>query len=268
MRFQGKVALVTGATKEAGATLARRFAGEGAAVACLGRSESLGKAAARSIEDAGGRAIFVPVQLAEEASVKAAIAEVVRAFGRLDVVINHAAAQDLLKGVGESPVAEEPSELFDQILKVNLYAPFWICKYAIPEMLKNGGGVVLSVSSINAARAADGMPAYVASKSGLEGLMRQVANDYGRQGIRANSIALGSMRHAETEVVFGNPEQATVRNHARMLDFPSVPDDLADLLLFLASDQARFITGSVIPLDGGALSRYPAPHFGANVSSS
>src|SRR5262249_35699381 len=135
MRFRNKVAIVTGATREAGITIARRFAAEGAAVACLGRTEVRGEAAAKSIRDGGGKAIFIRTDVSQEESVRAAVADTLEAFGRIDIVVNHAAAQDVLRDTGESRVTEEPTAVFDSILKVNLYGAFWMAKYALPAMI-------------------------------------------------------------------------------------------------------------------------------------
>ena len=243
MRFQNKVAIVTGATREAGITIARRFAAEGAAVACLGRTEKRGEAAAKSIRDAGGRAIFIRTDVSREDSVRAAVAGTLDAFGRIDIVVNHAAAQDVLRDTGESRVTEEPTAVFDSILKVNLYGVFWMAKYALPAMIRNGAGVFLSVSSVNSVRVPPSMPAYVASKAGLEGLTRQIANDYGAERIRANAIGLGSLYHEMSAAILDDPRQSGPRKQASMVADPATPDELAGLLMFLASDEAATSPG-------------------------
>jgi NAD(P)-dependent dehydrogenase (short-subunit alcohol dehydrogenase family) len=259
MRFAGKVVIITGATKEAGGTLAARFAAEGASVAGLGRSSAQGEAIAQSIVKSGGKAVFIAADLAIESQVAEAVQRTVANFGRLDVIVNHAAATDMTCVTGEAPVTHESSAVFDQILKVNLYGPFWMAKYGLPALMKAGGGAFISISSVTAARAAPAMPAYVASKAGLEGLTRQIATDFGMYGVRANSIGLGAMRHSGNADLYVDPTLVAFRRAARMIPAPCTPDDLADLVTFLASDAAKFITGTVIPLDGGALAKYVSP---------
>ncbi len=257
--LEGKVALVTGGTMDMGAAIINRLADEGAAVACLGRSRAAGEAVCEGVLNKGGRAKFVPVDISREDEVRGAVKAVVEAFGRLDIIVNNAAATDILRDSGELPVVDEPTEVFDQSMKVNLYGPFWLAKYGIPHMLAVGGGAIVSVSSINASRAGFAMPAYAASKAGLEGLMRQIANDYAAHGIRANSIGLGSVVHTQTAALYADPAQYAERARSRMLAAPGTPEDVANLVAFLASDQSRFMTGAVVPLDGGCGAKYPAP---------
>ena len=156
--LSGRVALVTGATGSMGAAIARRLADEGAAVAGLGRTRGSGSGlrVAEQIVAGGGRACFITADVSREDQVRDAVAAAVESFGH------------------------EPTEVFDRMMRVNLYGPFWTAKYAIPHMLRTGtGGAIVSVSSISASRVDRSMPAYAASKAGLEGLTRQIATDYG-----------------------------------------------------------------------------------------
>lgn len=261
-RLEGRVVIVTGATKEVGATIMRRLAEEGASVVGLGRSVGEGEAVAASLNAAGARAIFQPCDISDESAVRQAVEAAVQAFGRLDIIVNNAAATDTLRGTGERPVADELTETFDRMMKVNLYGPFWLAKYGIPHMIAAGGGSIVNVSSISANRVDRAMPGYVASKSALDGLTRSIATDYAEYNIRANSISLGSMLHEQTAQFFADPAQNTARANNRMIARPGTPTDLANMIAFLASDESTFVTGSVIPLDGGATAKYPAPAIG------
>jgi 3-oxoacyl-[acyl-carrier protein] reductase len=261
-RLEGRVAIVTGATKEVGATIMRRLVAEGAAVVGLGRSVQDGEAIVASITEGGGRAIFQATDISSEDAVREAVEATIRAFGRVDILVNNAAATDTLRGTGERPVANEPSETFDRMMKVNVYGPFWLAKYGIPHMIAAGGGSIVSVSSISANRVDKAMPGYVASKAALDGLTRQMANDYAEHGIRVNSIGLGTMLHSETATLFADPAQNIARANNRMIARPGTPTDLANMIVFLASDESAFVTGAVIPLDGGATAKYPAPAIG------
>jgi meso-butanediol dehydrogenase / (S,S)-butanediol dehydrogenase / diacetyl reductase len=144
------------------------------------------------------------------------------------VVVNAAAATELLRGAGEQPVVDEPTEVFDRMMRVNLYGPFWTAKYAIPHMLRTGtGGAIVSVSSISASR--------------------------------VNAIALGSISSVETAHIHDDPVNGPARRRNRMIPEPGTVDDVAELVAYLASPRSAFLTAAVVPLDGGAMSAYPAP---------
>jgi NAD(P)-dependent dehydrogenase (short-subunit alcohol dehydrogenase family) len=255
-----RVALVTGATGSMGVAIAQRLADEGAAVVGVGRTEDSGQRGMKQIVAGGGRACFVVADVGCEEQVRDAVAATIDAFGRLDIVVNAAAATELLRGASEQPVVDEPTEVFDRMMRVNLYGPFWTAKYAIPHMLRTGdGGAIVSVSSISSSRVDRAMPGYAASKAGLEGLTRQIAADYGDRGIRVNAIALGSIRSIETAHIHDDPINGPARRRNRMIPEPGTVEDVAELVAFLASPRSGFLTAAVVPLDGGALSAYPAP---------
>jgi NAD(P)-dependent dehydrogenase (short-subunit alcohol dehydrogenase family) len=261
-RLAGRVAIVSGATKEVGAVLMRRLSDEGAAVVGVGRSAAAGEAVARTIREQGGQALFHMADVSRESEVQRAVKSAVAAFGGLHIIVNNAAATDILRGSGERPVIDEPSETFDRMFKVNVYAPFWFAKYGLPHLIAAGGGAIVSVSSISANRVDRAMPGYVASKAALDGLTRQIATDYAEYGVRVNAIALGTMLHSETERLFADPAQNQARAANRMIERPGTPADLANMVAFLVSNESAFVTGAVIPLDGGAMAKYPAPDIG------
>jgi NAD(P)-dependent dehydrogenase (short-subunit alcohol dehydrogenase family) len=253
----GKVALVTGATQATGAAIAARLASEGAAVVGVGRSVERGEAVAAALRGDGHQALFCPADVSCEDDVRAAVAFAQERFKRLDIVVNNAAALD--GETAESPVVDEPSAIFDQILKVGLFGPFWFAKYAVPVMLAGArGGVFVNISSYASAKGVPGLPAYSASKAGLESLTRQVAAEYAEQGIRANAVMLGTISVPRNQAMFDDPERTARSRAGRLIPRAGTPEDVASIVAFLASEESGFITGAVIPVDGGLLVRGPS----------
>jgi NAD(P)-dependent dehydrogenase (short-subunit alcohol dehydrogenase family) len=252
-----RVVIVTGATKAMGAAIARRFAEEGSIVVGCGRSADLGQQVAEDIRCSGGRASFLQADVTEEADVAAVVAFACETFGRLDVVVNNAAAIDVIRGGGESPVTTEPNDVFERMIKTGLYAPFWFCKYAIPSMIDSGGGSFVHLSSVAAIRGLGGVPGYAASKGGLEALSRQVGTDFGPQGIRSNTIQVGAIRTPDNARLHEHPVAGPILTAQNMLPRVGMPEDIAAVAAFLASDDAAFVTGVVVPVDGGASTKFP-----------
>ncbi|WP_432841537.1 SDR family NAD(P)-dependent oxidoreductase [Dactylosporangium sp. CA-092794] len=249
----GKVVVVTGATKAMGEAIAVRFAEEGGLVVGCGRSADRGEAVAQRIRDAGGRAIFVRADITVEADVVAVVDAALGEFGQLDVVVNNAAAVDVIRGGGERPVTDEPIETFDRMLRVGVYGPFLLAKHAIPAMLKGGtpGGAFVHLSSTAAGRGLGAVPGYAASKGALEALSRQIGTDYGPRWIRSNTIRVGTIRVPDNAALHEHPVAGPIVMAKNMLPRVGLPEDVAAMAAFLASDDAGFVTGVVIPLDGG-----------------
>lgn len=256
----GKVAIVTGATRSMGATIARRLAAEGAGLACVGRSPAEGEAVATSIRTAGGNAAFIRTDLSSEQSVRESVDATIAHFGRLDIIVNNAAATEILRIEGGRPAIDETTERFDRMMKVGVYAPFWFAKYGLPHIIDSGhGGSIINIGSMSAHRVESAMLGYATSKAALEGLTRQLAHDYADDGIRVNTIVLGPIASDETAYLHNDPISGPARANNRMIRKPGHPDDLAHLVAFLACDHSRYLTAAAIPLDGGALAKYPAP---------
>lgn len=254
--LEGKVALVTGATQAMGAAIACRLAADGAAVLGVGRGESRGRAVAEQIRAAGLRAEFQVADISREDEVARAVDSAVERFGSIDIVVNNAAAFDASNR--ESAAHLESTETFDAVLKVGLYAPFWFAKYAAPVMISGGhGGLFVSISSYASSRGVAGIPAYTAAKGGVEALTRQLAAEYADSGIRANTLVLGSFSVPRNADVHANAEMADALRAARMTHRPGAPADVAALVAFLASDEAAFITGAALNVDGGLLAKAP-----------
>lgn len=253
-RLSGKVALVTGATQAMGEAIAHRLAGEGASVLGVGRGAERGEAVAARIRAGGLRAEFAVADISREDEVARAVAEAARRFGALDLVVNNAASLD----GKEAPPHLLATETFDAILKVGLYAPFWFAKYAAPVMIDSGrGGQFIAISSYSASRGVSGIPAYTASKGGLEALTRQLAAQYAGHGIRANTLVLGSIEVPRNADLHGDEAMAQALRSARMTYRPGSPADVAAAVAFLASDEASFITGATLDVDGGLLAKAP-----------
>jgi NAD(P)-dependent dehydrogenase (short-subunit alcohol dehydrogenase family) len=248
--------------KAIGETIARRLAEEGVAIVGFGRSAEAGEGVAGRIRNDGGRAVFVQGDVSREEDVRRVVRQAVESFGRLDTVVNNAAPTDLVRArPGEVPVVDEPTDIFDKMMKVNVYGPFFLAKWAIPEMLRQQGGSFVSLSSINSTRVPRGMPGYVASKAALEALMRQIAADYGDQGVRANTIQVGAIRVADNEWLHEDPVQGSFRRNLGMVSRAGTPSEVAAAVAFLVSKEASFITAAILPVDGGALAKRHGPQI-------
>ena len=252
-----KVVVITGATKAMGAAIARRFAEEGSRVVGCGRSAELGEQVAASIRATGRDASFIRADVTVEADVVAVIDFAVRRHGRLDVIVNNAAAVDVIRTGAESPATTEDVAVFDRMIRTGLFAPFWFYKYGVPPMIASGGGSFVHLSSTAAIRGLGGVPGYAASKGGLEALSRQAGTDFGSQGIRSNTIQVGSIRTPDNSRLHEHPVAGPILVAKNMLPRAGVPEDVAAAAVFLASDDASFITGVVLPVDGGASNKNP-----------
>jgi NAD(P)-dependent dehydrogenase (short-subunit alcohol dehydrogenase family) len=261
MRFDNKVAVITGSTKGIGPHTARAFAAEGAQVVITGRSRPQGEGVAEEIRANGGKAEFVAADLASLDECAALIAETVDRFGRLDVLVNNAAPVDVM-AAGDGPIVTTEMDVFDQVMRVGLYAPVCLTKHAIPHMLEVGGGAIVNMSSIAGVQAVPGMAAYSCSKGALQAFTREVAGDYGKLGIRSNCIITGSiMTETWGPVIHGNPAVAEAFKRFIMTKDAALgePRDIAATIVFLASEEARFINGVFLPVDGGATARSTFP---------
>ncbi len=250
-RLAGKVAVVTGSTRGIGEAIARRFARCGAGVTVTGRDVERGGRVAAGIESEGGRAIFVRADLSREDDVRALVAATVARFGRLTTLVNNAAATERVgPGRGDASLHQVEPGAWDAILDVGLRALRLGCRFAVPAMRDAGGGAIVNVSAHAAARGVSGLAAYTASKGAMEALTRSIAVDCAPDGIRCNAIRSGFVRSGPWVDAQMN-ERALERMRARLLTRIPVPDDIAHAAVFLASDEAEVITGSVLVVDAG-----------------
>jgi NAD(P)-dependent dehydrogenase (short-subunit alcohol dehydrogenase family) len=245
MRLAGETAIVTGSTSGLGKEIARLFAAEGAQVAVTGRDARRGEAVAREISAAGGKAAFFAADLADVERLAELVRRVVAQFGALTVLVNNA-----VDSSGDAPVAEVELAAWERKLRVNLTAPAWLCRAAIPEMLRAGHGSIVNVSSRVAERGTPGLAAYTASKGGLNALTRSIAIDYARRGVRCNSITPGYIRHELRDAAI-TPEKLA-RVEGQHLTRLANARDVALACLYLASRESEVITGIDLPVSGGS----------------
>jgi len=249
-RLDGKVALITGGGTGIGTACARTFAQEGAAVVITGRRKELLEAVVRDIEKAKGRALAVAGSVTDEAHVQAAVAQAVRSYGRLDILVNNA-------GVGAfgKLLHETDDATWDETLAINLTGTFRMIKASVPELIKAGGGSIINVSSIASLVGIPMLAAYSASKGGMDALTRCVAMDYAPQKIRCNSICPGLVDTPMASGLIENKEALAQVMATYPLGRPGTPEEVAKLVLYLASDESTWMTGAVIPIDGGMTAR-------------
>lgn len=256
-KLEGKVAIVTGSGHGLGAETARVLASQGARIAVVDIMLDAAQAVVAEIEAQGGQALAVKVDLTSEDEIKAMVAAVVERFGRIDVLHNNAAALDMAQRQSDRDVCNVDIAAWDRAMDVNARGAMLCCKHVIPVMLKNGGGSIIHSTSGFGQLGDVTLTAYAASKAALMALSRSVAAQYGKQGIRSNAIMIGFVinDHAQKSV----PEEVKQILLAQHLT-PELgrPRQIADTVVFLASDESSFITGATIPVDGGFTSHSPA----------
>ena len=245
MRLEGKVAFISGGAQGMGAVEARLFAREGAKVA-IGDVLPEGESVAREIEDAGGECLFAKLDVASEAEWQAAIAATVARFGRLDVLVNNA-------GVSQWGLVHETSEAdWDRVMDINAKGVFLGTKAAIPAMLEAGGGSIINISSqLGLVGTEMSSPQYQSSKGAVRLLTKLTAMQYAKDGIRCNSVHPGPIMTPMTK-----PRREDPATYAEMLARIPLgrygePEEIANGVLFLASDESGWMTGSELVLDGG-----------------
>lgn len=246
-RLHGKVAVITGGSRGLGRAAALRFAAEGARVVVADAHEG-DEATVQAIRQGGGEAIFVPTDVSDARDAEAMVGAALEHFGHLDVLYCNAAVQ--LHGQ-DAPAHELEEAVWERTLAVNLRG-VWLCaKYALPALLGRGGSIILAASPTGLTGGGAGYTAYSASKGGVIALTRVMAADYGRSGVRVNAVVPGP---TETPLIASLVADEAVRRRledATMLGRLGQPEDVTGLLVFLASDEARYCTGGIYMADGG-----------------
>jgi NAD(P)-dependent dehydrogenase (short-subunit alcohol dehydrogenase family) len=255
-RLDGKVALITGAGNGMGRVASVLFAREGARIAVADWSDDGGAETVAAVEAAGGEAMFVKVDVARAEQVEAMVAATMERFGSLDVLYNNAG----IFPADDGGVTETPEPTWDRVMEVNLKGVWLGCKYGVPAMLASGGGSIVNVASFVALMgAATAQIAYTASKGGVLAMTREIAVEYGRQGIRANSLCPGPIATPMLEELMSDP----ARKRRRLVHIPmgrlGRAEELAKAALFLASDESSFMTGAQLVVDGGITAAYVTP---------
>jgi NAD(P)-dependent dehydrogenase (short-subunit alcohol dehydrogenase family) len=243
-RFTGKVVFITGAASGIGRAAALAFAAEGARVAMLDRSADALKEVQAAVEDAGSEALGIACDVSSAEQVEAAVKQVVDRFGRIDVAFNNAGVENKAAPVHEIELAE-----WDRILGINLRGTFLCMKHEMAQMVKQGGGVVVNTSSGAGIRGVAGGAAYAASKHAIIGLTRSAALDYASQNIRVNAVLPGNI---ETPMM----DRFTGGDIQKAIDLEPVgrlgrPEEVAEAVLWMASDLGGFVTGAATVIDGG-----------------
>ena len=250
MRLAGKVAVVTGAAQGIGRQIALTFAREGATVQIGDLKDDGGQATVREIGEAGGTAACRLCDVRQHGQVDSLMQAAAATFGRLDILVNNAAAW---RGGTVVDMSLEDGELGRSSI---LDAAFYGCKYAIPRMLEGGGGSIISISSVHGLLAARRSAAYEAAKAALILLMKEVACDFGPQGIRANCICPGLIVTEKNRARYEEqPERVRLSAEVYPVRRYGHPDDIANAALFLASEEASFISGQALVVDGGLTSQ-------------
>jgi NAD(P)-dependent dehydrogenase (short-subunit alcohol dehydrogenase family) len=249
-RLDGKVAIVTGGAGGIGAATAKALAGEGAAVAIFDIDGDGAAGVAESIRSSGAEAGWEQADLSDEAEVIAAVRSTVSTFGRLDVLHNNAALTDSDFLSRDTKVTDLSLEVWERTMAVNLRSQMLTCKHVIPEMVRTGGGSIINMSSGASLKGDRTRTAYGVSKAGVNTLTMYVASGHGKQGVRVNTIVPGliitdAVRAHLTEEILAGLGRTT------LTPYLGQPEDIAHLVVFLASDESRYITGQMIAIDGG-----------------
>ena len=259
-RLDGEVALVTGGSRGIGRAIAEVYAARGADVVICGRNEEVGRAA---VEEIGGSVRFERADVTDESDVMAVVSSTIERFGSLSILVNNAGPTDLLHTrETDGPLGHISLANWRKVLDRTLTSAFLPSRHALPAMMKDRHGAIINISSIAAAQAMPGFDTYSAGKGGLEALTRSIATGYGHLGIRCNAIRVGSIA-----VDHGDGSR---RRYAAADDTPDAwrkavpppegrPEDIAHAALFLAAPASAYVTGTVLPVDGGLGSRSLMP---------
>ena len=248
-RLAGKVALVTGGGTGIGRAIALAFAREGASVAVAGRRLEKLREVIREVEKSGGKGLAMECDVTKAKEVERAVRGTTERFGRLNILVNNAGA---LSATTVEGISEEE---WDRLMTVNMKGPFLMSRAVLPEFRKAGGGAIVNIGSVLGLVAVKDRAAYCASKGGVTMLTKAMALDHAHENIRVNCICPSIVETELVKGVFNETEQGQAMRKARIATIPlgriGRPEDVAELAVFLASEESSWLTGAAIPLDGG-----------------
>ena len=245
--IEGKVAVVTGAGSGIGRATALTFAREGAKVVLADIQDELGEEVAKQINDDGGEAVYVHTDVTKKDQIQALMEKAVEQFGGVHIAANVAG----IEGIAACPTGECTEENWDKVLDVNLRGTFECMKAEIPHMLKNGGGAIVNVASVAGLVGFAGLPAYCASKGGVVQLTRTSALEYAKENIRVNAVCPGVIWTPMVQRLADTPESKAAFESMEPVGRLGEPEEIAEAILWLASDNASFVTGLPMAVDGG-----------------
>jgi NAD(P)-dependent dehydrogenase (short-subunit alcohol dehydrogenase family) len=254
--LKGKVALVTGAGSGIGQATAKLLAERGASVVVTDLQAATAAATTDAILNAGGTAESCVCDISSEESIREAIARAVERFGGLDILHNNAALQDPAVLAQDGDIDRMDAAIWDRVMQTNVRGTMLGCKHAIPRMLERGGGVIVNTSSTYGLAAFISLPAYSASKAAINSLTQHVATRYGKQNIRCNAVAPALVMTPLTHTFIPAP-LIEINVDGAATPFLGGPVDVAQAVAWLVSDEARFINGHILAVDGGTLATQP-----------
>lgn len=249
MRVENKVAIVTGAGSGIGEASAIRIAEEGAKVICADINATAAEATAQKIRETGGIARAASIDISDYQQCDAVVAEAIKEFGTVDILVNNAGVN--LPGVFH----EVSNETIDRTLSVNIKGAMYLTRAVLPAMLKQGSGSIVNMSSVNGLVSEPFLSVYSASKGAIVMFTRGIALDYAKTGVRCNAICPGwvdtPINHAHAKMLGGLDHVYKTIDSFQPIGRPGTPREIANLVLFLASDESSFMTGSIVSADGG-----------------
>lgn len=255
-RLSGKVAIITGSTSGLGAATAERFAAEGASVVVSGRSAERGALVVERIRKEGGEACFIACDLADEAAIRALVEGAIARYGRIDNLVANAATTATAGGEKQANILELDNALLEQSIATNVRGLLWLFKYTLPALVAAANPAERRTSSIIAIgtsgtrNGTPRMPIYFATKSPVETLVRSLASEFGGRGVRVNCVSAGLIE-TDSELRTMTEEFRRYVQSLNLLPFFGVPEDIASACAYLASDEAAYVTGTTLCVNGG-----------------